>query len=75
MYKGFVKDNDEYNTLVRILKKDEDFRGVNRFTRHRLIKKSENFILLNDNLYLKAEDSNHKRVIARDQIDCLRLEA
>nr|XP_013180890.1 unnamed protein product [Papilio xuthus] len=68
-FKNFIKNDDDDlelglgNEII-----------LYKHSKKRLKKKSEDFILLNELLYLKNADGNHKRVLCDEEIEIMELE-
>lgn len=62
---GVIETQEEVNTLIILLRKEEFTIKCGRDKKYRLKKKSEKFILFNNELYLKQDDGLHKKVIAQ----------
>jgi hypothetical protein len=69
-----VKTRKEYNDIVLFLKGLGNGIVLDKHSKKRLKKKSEDFILLNELLYLKNADGNHKRVLCDEEIEIMELE-
>ncbi len=72
---SIVRNEEEYNNIILFLRGKDDSVNLDNHAKYRLKKKSNNFMLINDLLYLKDEEGLHKRVFHAEQVDIMELEA
>ncbi|KRH92404.1 transposable element [Pseudoloma neurophilia] len=76
MYKGFVRNKQEYDEIVDFLQNGEVRSDFTDCAKSRFIKKCKNFIMIGEKLYLKGENPNeHKKVIITEDLDMQELYA
>ncbi|KAF9754377.1 hypothetical protein NGRA_3339 [Nosema granulosis] len=70
-----ISNESEYENIVLILKGNGDRVSLSKDAKYRLKKKSKNFLLVDNILYLRDGEGLHKRVFHAEQKDIMMVEA